>query len=158
MQQVRQTQHDRTLRGANAAVPRLKYDPHKNLPLSPLSPFPGVYRTFFGCFVQTTIIHATTRYCVLLSGRGGRQVRSHGAHETSESLSGLVTVSRCFIIAVAQLPPNLTLKLLVWRTPCFRRRFNAGGLEDLFPALPIDKFVSPPPYPKTLFFRKRCSS
>ena len=34
-----------------------------------------------------------------------------------------------------QFSPFSTLKLLVWRTPCIRRRFKAGGLKDLFPAL-----------------------
>ena len=34
-----------------------------------------------------------------------------------------------------QVRPFSTLKLLVWRTPCIRRRFKAGGLKDLFPAL-----------------------
>ena len=45
------------------------------------------------------------------------------------------SVSDSFCFRSFQVRPFSTLKLLVWRTPCIRRRFKAGGLKDLFPAL-----------------------
>ena len=45
------------------------------------------------------------------------------------------SVSDSFCFRSFQVRPFSTLKLLVWRTPCIRRRFKAGGLKYLFSAL-----------------------